>query len=478
MEEKIGSKKEESDKIINQRKLIEGELEGIQENRRQKENFMKEVEKTNILLISKKEAFSKEESEIKEIETKLKANKDLFDKRVFEQVSHEIYLKKLTIEEINKNYLEISSFINSLNINKKEELEKKEKIFKIDICPTCLQDVPQAHKHNILHDAEKKIKNIEKESLELKDNLNLLIKNLGAEKSELIVLEKKKSELEIFKLRSEEASSVEERVSLLKKSRDALKKDIEFLEDHVKKLKESTLEFTKFDTFHKIKEEELAEKIKKERKAEVELAELKKEYEITQKEITLLEKKVMETQKTKEELIYLLETEKWMSEDFLNIVNVIEKNILLTLRKEFSKIFNQWFTILTTDAFYITLDENFTPIIFQGEFELEYELLSGGERTAVALAYRLALNQIINSYFSKLKTQGLVILDEPTDGFSEQQLDKIRDILHELNAKQLIIVSHEQKIEGFVDNIIRIKKEAGFSKVDSIVGKGILHGDI
>jgi exonuclease SbcC len=57
-------------------------------------------------------------------------------------------------------------------------------------------------------------------------------------------------------------------------------------------------------------------------------------------------------------------------------------------------------------------------------------------------------------------------LDEPTDGFSEQQLDKVRDILQELNVEQLILVSHEQKIEGFVDNVIKLKKEIGLSKLE------------
>jgi exonuclease SbcC len=59
----------------------------------------------------------------------------------------------------------------------------------------------------------------------------------------------------------------------------------------------------------------------------------------------------------------------------------------------------------------------------------------------------------------------VVILDEPTDGFSEQQLDKVRDILQELHIKQLLIVSHEPKIESFVDHIIRLKKENGVSKI-------------
>jgi len=64
---------------------------------------------------------------------------------------------------------------------------------------------------------------------------------------------------------------------------------------------------------------------------------------------------------------------------------------------------------------------------------------------------------------SKIKTKDLVILDEPTDGFSEQQLDKMREVLNELNVSQLLIVSHEQKIEGFVENVIKLKKELGVS---------------
>jgi DNA repair protein SbcC/Rad50 len=61
----------------------------------------------------------------------------------------------------------------------------------------------------------------------------------------------------------------------------------------------------------------------------------------------------------------------------------------------------------------------------------------------------------------------LIILDEPTDGFSNEQLDRVRVVLDQLNLKQVIIVSHESKMEGFVDNIIRINKENHVSGVFS-----------
>jgi len=100
-----------------------------------------------------------------------------------------------------------------------------------------------------------------------------------------------------------------------------------------------------------------------------------------------------------------------------------------------------------------------------GDKFLDIRSLSGGEKTAVALAYRLALNQVINNISNSINTKDLIILDEPTDGFSEEQLDKIRDIIKELKMRQIIIVSHENKVESFVDNVIKIKKDNHISKV-------------
>ena len=35
----------------------------------------------------------------------------------------------------------------------------------------------------------------------------------------------------------------------------------------------------------------------------------------------------------------------------------------------------------------------------------------------------------------------------------------MRDIFEQMNAKQLIVVSHEQKIEGFVDHVLKVSKD-------------------
>ena len=84
--------------------------------------------------------------------------------------------------------------------------------------------------------------------------------------------------------------------------------------------------------------------------------------------------------------------------------------------------------------------------------------LSGGEKTSISLAYRLALNKVINDCIENIKTKDLLILDEPTDGFSSEQLDTLRDVLDIIKISQIIIVSHEPKIESYVNYVMRVQK--------------------
>ncbi len=464
LNEKINIKKSDLDKSVTARRLIEKEVIDVEQKIREKENFIKEIEKANIVLANKKDQLIKEQKLIKELEDKLSQNKELYDEIKFKDTLEEIKNKQKILDALNKKFIEISGEISSINLKRREDLEKKNRIFKIDICPTCLQNVSENHKHNILNETENQLKKIEEELIKLKSELNKIIAQLEIEKSSLKNLENRKSEIEILKIKIEEVNEARERIVIYKRTEQNLINDIDFLKNHMQTLKEATLEFTKFDNMYKIKKEELKIALEKEKQTEIELAELKKEVEITEREITELKEKIKETEEIREKLIKILEIEKWLSNDFLNLMNFTEKNIMLAVRNEFSKLFNKWFSMLTTDALYVRLDENFTPIINQGDFELDYSYLSGGERTAIALAYRLALNQILNSLLSQIRTRGLVILDEPTDGFSDQQLDKVRDILQELNMKQLILVSHEQKIEGFVDNVIRLRKINGISR--------------
>lgn len=452
---------------VKKRKLAELEVLDLEEKIKSREKLEIELEKAKVLLASKKDNLASIQREYLEIEKSLSDDKGLFNESELIGIIQKLDLNSRESENIQSTYIDSLSQINSMRERKSESLIKKERIFKIDICPTCLQDVPEVHKHNIMNETEQIISSLSKniELLEKKtSDLTLKRERLKSEKQEL---EDRKVKLQILKSRLPDIEKEKKRLIDIGKHRESLEKDVLLLTSHIDNLKESILTYSRFNTLFKVKQDELKKAFLTEKNAEIFLAELKKELELTHKEISLLEEAIKSKEEKKKRLSDLLELTGWLSTQFTSLINFTERSVMLNLRNEFSKLFSKWFRMLVHEGFEVNLDENFTPIISQSDIEMDYSFLSGGERTAVALAYRLALNQTINSVFTSIKTRDLVILDEPTEGFSEAQIDKIRDILQELNVKQLIIVSHEQKVEGFVDKIIKIKKEGGVSVTDT-----------
>jgi len=141
---------------------------------------------------------------------------------------------------------------------------------------------------------------------------------------------------------------------------------------------------------------------------------------------------------------------------------------MITFQQEFNKLFQQWFSLLVEDPTKeARIDEAFTPIIEQDGYEHDVQYLSGCEKTSIALAYRLALNMMVRKV-STSKQSNLLILDEPTDGFSREQLLKVREILEEVACPQVIIVSHEKELESFANQIFRVSKEQGVSTIEAL----------
>lgn len=156
----------------------------------------------------------------------------------------------------------------------------------------------------------------------------------------------------------------------------------------------------------------------------------------------------------------------WLDDYFVPMVSLMEKQVLLQVHHSFQDLFSKWFTMLMEDSgINGRIGEDFSPLIEQNGYDVELFDLSGGEKTAVSLAYRLALNKVINDFMTTIYTKDLLILDEPTEGFSSEQLEKVRDVLCELQSKQVIIVSHESKVESFVDSVLRIEKQGYASRV-------------
>ena len=159
---------------------------------------------------------------------------------------------------------------------------------------------------------------------------------------------------------------------------------------------------------------------------------------------------------------------RWLDDYFVPATMQIERQVMLSIQQQFDAVYRRWYSILIDDpSKYTRIDENFTPVVEQDGYDQDVDHLSGGEKTGIALAYRLALNSMMRREMGDAKS-GLLILDEPTDGFSKSQLSKIKDILDEMDSEQTILVSHERELETFADHIFLVSKEGGESVVSGI----------
>ena len=447
------------------RKKIQEEKEEISKQIEEKRSLKQEIEKTKIMISNKKETLSNNSKRIEEINNQIiQLEEYSFDENKIKELEEQILLRKEEKRKLNEDNLDITSQITSLDIKNADNEKIKIKITNVEICPTCLQDVNPVYKTNVINkldsDTSKNVSTIKDLRIE-KQRISERILKTDADISSK---EKELQELNLLKIKFEGISEKKERIKELENSNKAIEKDLELLNQHTENLEKSIYELKKFDNIFTLKQNELEEALRQEKLAEIKVAELKKEIDVFSKQIEELKEGIRKTEEVKKQLEYLSGLEDWLSKKFTPLIAVIERNVMVKLKTEFSRLFAEWFSMLVPEIFNIQLTDDFTPIIEYQDYEISYAYLSGGERTAIALAYRLALNQVINSLLSKIKTKDLVILDEPTDGFSEQQLDKMRDVLQQLDVKQMIIVSHEQKIEGFVENVIKLKKSEGITR--------------
>ncbi len=146
-------------------------------------------------------------------------------------------------------------------------------------------------------------------------------------------------------------------------------------------------------------------------------------------------------------------------------LEAIERTVMSALAQDMDRDARIWFDMLVEDPeLELRIEEDFSPSVRQREWDVDVAALSGGERTSVAFAYRLALNGMVRRIAAP-GSSNILILDEPTDGFSKEQLSRMGAVLERLEADQVVIVSHERELDAFSDRVYRVEKTAGTSHV-------------
>ncbi|MFA6461766.1 MAG: SMC family ATPase [Candidatus Woesearchaeota archaeon] len=450
---------------------------------------------------------SDKEKQIEQLEQQIKLKEELGRKKI--EVEHQL--------EENSNFITK----NILLLSQSRELQKK--ILSLSTCPTCLQEVPMEHKQRLSGEeqeksvfAEKKLRELEQIHLSYKRQKDEILQQietiLKAEnqltrlKVEVKHLQQKRNQLEqqreLVRTKVQENNRLMQEQETLQRSnfleqinqkisqaqelaqKLAQKQYLELQAVQIKQQHESTsLQVNKLNQSIHSTEEELAHLMDltkpiqeqkgvlkggqaQEKEVSILQAQLQTQLDHLNRQELPLKQMIESLTLQKEKLLRSREIYHWLEDHFLPLTYTIEKQMMLTIHRLFNRLFQEWFGLLIEDEnVYSKIDENFTPIIEQNGYEISFSNLSGGEKTSCALAYRLALNKVINDVIHEIKTKDLLILDEPTDGFSSEQLDKVREVLDRLHLKQVLIVSHESKIETFVEKVIRVSKNGHVSEV-------------
>ena len=140
----------------------------------------------------------------------------------------------------------------------------------------------------------------------------------------------------------------------------------------------------------------------------------------------------------------------------------IQKDLRSQSRPLIQKYTREFFEKFNFNYSDLILDDEYNISIYGPEGEANIEMVSGGEKIAIALALRLGITQAMSK--GNIET---ILLDEPTihlDSFRRQELI---NVLRSMSViPQMLIVTHDSELENAADTLIRVTKEDGISKVE------------
>lgn len=338
------------------------------------------------------------------------------------------------------------------------KLSEYQSIIERGVCPVCERPV-EAHDF----DEKKDRKQAEREHV---------TKELADGERELEELRRKIEEMAEFQEGKKELTAKRAEASRLKEERDRKESSLKKLENRVASAKES---LGRLGEQMKALEDAAEQRRAMEetvdqaegalQQVREDLIKAKERLDAAQRRRTEIAGQIEVKEDASQKARKLKEREIWLTDYFVPTVKAIEKSVLATINQEFDSMFKRWFAMLVADPEKeVGVDEDFSPMVAQGGYEQDVKYLSGGERTSVALAYRLALNLLAQKASVGMKSN-LLILDEPTDGFSKEQLGSVREVLDEVGCPQVIIVSHDKELESFADQIFRVTKTGNESSV-------------
>ncbi|MFX1357485.1 MAG: AAA family ATPase [Promethearchaeota archaeon] len=471
--------------IIEKEMELKNQKSKINDLKKNREFKQKEIDNTIQDLIKarlKKEDFAKKIIELENKESLYKESQELRKKsikeldtvqnniKMYENDVGKIILKKLSVElnekQFNEQISELRKHISSKEKNKAvivQKIKDVDKLLEQGKCSLCGQEI---------HEEERFRKELNEAHI-TKDSIS---KELDLLSKEINKLEEDFHDYQEYKINKEKKELYEKLLETSKKQEKDLKQQLRDLAIKIEKLQKELKEILSafrapdIQSLRKLEKEvsdtvkSVEEKVDKlnSEKSELEkkLSAEEKVIEFLTQEIDQIKSNIALKKRLNQKLVYLTDIRNWLIQEFPTLLRDIEREIMVSSANDFNLYFKEWFNILIEEG-NIEVEirpDDFQPLINVNGHDSPFHDLSGGEKSAISLAYRLGLNKIINERYQEIKTKDLLILDEPTDGFSQQQVNRMQEIFNTLNTSQMIIISHERVLDSFVTDIFTFKK--------------------
>jgi len=220
------------------------------------------------------------------------------------------------------------------------------------------------------------------------------------------------------------------------------------------------------------KEKTLKETQEELNRAKAQITTIKREIELkeeTMKEYEEEMKKIKEQMEKKEEIQKKLSHEEKILERLNNLredIRSIREYVRNKFLSDFRSIFRERFYEIRSEADYdVDIDNNYNVVISASNEIFESRTLSGGEKTSVALAYRIALSAIV-SRLGGISRNELLIMDEPTSGLDKEDVNALASSITKISGiNQIIIVTHDDTLKGIADRVISVDKVEGKTNI-------------
>ena len=140
----------------------------------------------------------------------------------------------------------------------------------------------------------------------------------------------------------------------------------------------------------------------------------------------------------------------------------VQKDLRSQSRPLIQKYTREFFEKFNFNYSDLILDNEYNISIFGPEGEANIEMVSGGEKIAIALALRLGITQAMSK--GNIET---ILLDEPTIHLDSYRRQELISVLRSMSViPQMLIVTHDDELENAADTLIRVTKEDGISNVE------------